>query len=45
MDEVADRLGVSVHTVRAHIRSIFKKTGVSKQTELIRRVLKSVPSG
>ncbi|MBW2273330.1 MAG: hypothetical protein JRG96_08670 [Deltaproteobacteria bacterium] len=44
-DEVASRLGVSVHTVRAHIRSIFKKTGVSKQTELIRRVLKSVPSG
>jgi DNA-binding CsgD family transcriptional regulator len=44
-DEVAGRLGVSVHTVRAHIRSIFKKTGVSKQTELIRRVLKSIPSG
>jgi len=45
VEEIASRLGVSVYTVRTHIRSIFKKTGVSKQTELIRRVLKSVPSG
>jgi DNA-binding CsgD family transcriptional regulator/PAS domain-containing protein len=43
VEEIASRLGVSVYTVRTHIRSVFKKTGVSKQTELIRRVLKSLP--
>lgn len=43
VEEIAASLGSSVHTVRAHLRSIFEKTGVSKQTELIRRVLTTVP--
>ncbi len=38
------RIEQPVFTVRTHVLSIFKKTGVSKQTELIRRVLKIVPS-
>lgn len=43
VEEVAALLGTSVHTVRAHLRSIYEKTGVSRQTELIRRVLTAVP--
>lgn len=43
VEEIATNLGMSMHTVRAHLRSIFDKTGVSKQTELIRRVLTAVP--
>ncbi len=44
VEEIAKRQGTSVFTVRTHVRSIFKKTGVSKQTELVRRVLETVPS-
>ncbi len=43
-EEIAQRLCVSVHTVRTHVRSIFRKTDVSKQTELIHKVMKVVPS-
>ncbi len=44
VEEIAKRQGTSVYTVRTHVRSVFKKTGVSKQTELVRRVLESLPS-
>lgn len=33
--QIADSNGVSINTVRSHIRSIFKKTGTSGQHELI----------
>lgn len=42
LDEAAEDMGVARNTVRAHLRSIFSKTGVSKQTQLVRLVLKSV---
>lgn len=42
--EIASDLGTSIYTVRAHVRSIFAKTGVSKQSELVRRVLISMPA-
>lgn len=34
----AARLGLSVNTVRTHLNSIFGKTGVSRQAELIRAI-------
>lgn len=35
VDAVANVMGIAEGTVRAHIKSIFRKTGVSKQTELV----------
>jgi len=36
--EVAARLGISPNTVRAHLRSIFGKTGVKRQSQLVQIV-------
>jgi len=36
--EAAEELHISVHTVRTQLKSIFAKTGVSRQTDLIRIV-------
>lgn len=35
----ATRLGISLHTARSHLKSIFSKTGVRSQAELVSRVL------
>lgn len=42
LDEAAEQMEVSRNTARAHLRAIFSKTGVSRQTMLVRLVLKSV---
>nr|MDT0253635.1 LuxR C-terminal-related transcriptional regulator [Endozoicomonas sp.] len=42
LDETAEELGISRNTARAHLRSIFSKTGVTRQTMLVRLILKSV---
>lgn len=34
--EIAAQLGISFHTVRAHLRSTYAKTGVNRQTALAR---------
>lgn len=44
VDTASEELGMSPYTARAHLRSIFSKTGVSRQTQLVRLVLKSVAS-
>mgnify|MGYP001571648674 FL=1 len=36
---VAAALGISVHTVRNHLKSVFRKLNVSTQAELRRRLL------
>ena len=41
LQQVAGRLGISVHTARVHLKSIFSKTGVRSQAELVRRVMQS----
>jgi DNA-binding CsgD family transcriptional regulator/PAS domain-containing protein len=38
LTEVAQRLLISVHTARTHLKSIYAKTGIRSQNELIRRV-------
>ncbi len=44
LDEAAGSLHVSRNTVRTHLRSVFAKTGVSRQSMLIRLILQSVAS-
>lgn len=39
LELAAGQLGISFETVRAHLRSIFGKTGLHTQADLIRRVL------
>ena len=41
LDEVADELTMAKATARVHLRKIFKKTRVSRQSELVRLVLDS----
>lgn len=42
LDEAAAAIGVSRNTVRTHLRSVFSKTGVTRQTLLVRLILNSV---
>jgi DNA-binding CsgD family transcriptional regulator len=42
LDEAADGLGIRKNTARAHLRSIFSKIGVTRQTTLVRMLLSSV---
>jgi DNA-binding CsgD family transcriptional regulator len=42
LDEAAAKLGILRNTGRAHLRAIFSKTGVSRQSELIRVLLNGV---
>ena len=42
LEESAEALGIRRNTARAHLRSIFSKTGVRRQTELVRLFLNSV---
>jgi DNA-binding CsgD family transcriptional regulator len=38
---IAAKLGISVHTIRTHLKHIFEKTGAHSQSDLVRRVLLS----
>lgn len=42
LEESAQALGIMHNTARAHLRAIFSKTGVRRQTELVRMFLNSV---
>ena len=42
LDESAAELGVTRNTARAQLRSVFSKTGVGRQAELVRLILSSV---
>ncbi|MEM0954007.1 MAG: helix-turn-helix transcriptional regulator [Pseudomonadota bacterium] len=42
--EVSEQQNISQHTARAQLKSIFAKTGATRQAELVRLVLKSVAS-
>ncbi|PFH20121.1 helix-turn-helix transcriptional regulator [Burkholderia sp. JKS000303] len=42
LDEAAEESGIRKNTARAHLRSIFSKTGVSRQATLVRILLGSV---
>jgi len=38
-DQAADDLGVSIHTVRTHLKRNYEKIGVQGQTELVARIM------
>jgi DNA-binding CsgD family transcriptional regulator len=40
----ANRLGISLTTAKTHLQRIFAKTGVSRQTDLMRLILTSTPA-
>ncbi|WP_341862023.1 LuxR C-terminal-related transcriptional regulator [Gymnodinialimonas sp. 57CJ19] len=42
LDEASAELDISRNTARAHLRAIFSKCGINRQTELVRLVLTSV---
>lgn len=42
--DVSQTQNISQHTARAQLKSIFAKTGVSRQAELVRLIIKSVAS-
>ncbi|MHA6195207.1 helix-turn-helix transcriptional regulator [Pseudomonas wadenswilerensis] len=42
LEEASELLNIRRNTARAHLRSIFSKTGVRRQTELVRIMLNSV---
>lgn len=42
INEASTELGVSPHTARAQLKAIFAKTGVGRQAELVRLIVKSV---
>lgn len=42
LEEAAEALNIKRNTARAHLRAIFSKTGVRRQTELVRIFLNSV---
>ncbi|MFS2026165.1 helix-turn-helix transcriptional regulator [Massilia sp. CT11-137] len=42
LDEAAAKLGILRNTGRAHLRAIFSKTGVTRQSELVRVLLNGV---
>jgi len=44
LDEAADALAIRKNTARAHLRSIFSKVGVTRQTALVHLILSSVAS-
>ena len=35
--DIADNLGISINTIRTHIRHIYRKLGVSKRDECVAR--------
>jgi len=42
LNDVAERLALSMNTVRTHLREVFHKTGTHRQSELVALVLRSV---
>jgi DNA-binding CsgD family transcriptional regulator len=44
LDEAADQLNIRKNTARAHLRSIFSKTSVTRQTSLVSLLLNSMTS-
>lgn len=44
LQQISEVFGITPNTVRAHLRSVFSKIGVSRQSQLVQRVRTSVSS-
>ncbi|NIQ01379.1 MAG: hypothetical protein GWM98_14070, partial [Nitrospinaceae bacterium] len=44
LDQIAESIHISKHTVRDHLKSIYQKTGTRRQVELVRLVFASPTS-
>lgn len=44
LEEASHELGVSLNTVRTHLKRIFEKTGAHRQAELVLLLTKGIPS-
>jgi DNA-binding CsgD family transcriptional regulator len=42
MESAADTLGIKVSTARSYSKNIYVKLGISRQVDLVRKVLRSV---
>jgi len=42
LDDASATLGITKNTAKAHLRMVFSKTGVNRQSELVRLLLRSV---
>ena len=38
MSDAAEMLGISQSTAKTHLKGVFRKTGVSKQSELVKLI-------
>ena len=45
LEEASEALDIRKNTARAHLRAIFSKTGVTRQTMLVRLILGSLSMG
>jgi DNA-binding CsgD family transcriptional regulator/PAS domain-containing protein len=45
LPHAARQLGVSINTVRTHLRAVFEKLGVNQQAALVRVIARSFPTG
>ncbi len=45
VNAVAERLGISPHTVRDHVKNLYRKTGSSSRNELLRQVASDTATG
>ena len=43
VQDSAERLGIAINTVRAHLRAVFAKTGVCRQSQLVHLIHTSLP--
>jgi DNA-binding CsgD family transcriptional regulator len=43
LNEVADSLGIGRETARTQLRSVFAKTGTTRQAELVRIITRACP--
>jgi DNA-binding CsgD family transcriptional regulator len=41
LEEVSERLGLTLNTVRTRVKQVFERTGTSRQAELVRRLVLS----
>lgn len=42
--QIAERMGITVHTARTYLKTLFDKTGTNRQAELVRMLITAFPA-